>query len=414
MDQTLVKVNNIVAQLTLSHKTLESICEKFIKELNDGLKGKSSMLKMLPTFITHLPLGDEAGEFLVVDLGGSNLRVGLVKLKGKGQFELDRKKWQLGQDFTTGDSLFSFIAECIKDYITTNNVDVGRHRCLGFTFSYPVNQRGLAHGELIQWNKALKCDDVIGKDVVRLLEEAMHKLGLDIKVGCLLNDTVGTLAAHSYCDPDTKIGVILGTGTNAAYVEDCDNLRNKLDNDIQADKMLVNIEWGAFGDGKGREYLPLTSADIKIDAETVNPGKQAFEKMVSGMYLGEVARLLLKEADLDVSEEPFSLSTVELSKIACAMSDTESVSHEDKICKMVVQRSAQLCAAALVAIYRAIGSPKERTVVAFDGSLYQHYPGYDQMLRDAIKQLEPLNTLDLQLAKDRSILGAAVVLASHY
>jgi hexokinase len=34
-----------------------------------------------------------------------------------------------------------------------------------------------------------------------------------------INDTVGTLAAGSYNDEDVVIGVILGTGSNAAYVE---------------------------------------------------------------------------------------------------------------------------------------------------------------------------------------------------
>lgn len=34
-----------------------------------------------------------------------------------------------------------------------------------------------------------------------------------------VNDTVGTLAGGRYTDPDVVAAVILGTGTNAAYVE---------------------------------------------------------------------------------------------------------------------------------------------------------------------------------------------------
>lgn len=34
-----------------------------------------------------------------------------------------------------------------------------------------------------------------------------------------MNDTVGTLAGGRYEDPDVVAAVILGTGTNAAYVE---------------------------------------------------------------------------------------------------------------------------------------------------------------------------------------------------
>lgn len=39
-----------------------------------------------------------------------------------------------------------------------------------------------------------------------------------------------------------------------------------------------------------RTALPRTPFDNKLDRESINPSKQAFEKFVSGMYLGEVAR----------------------------------------------------------------------------------------------------------------------------
>lgn len=37
-----------------------------------------------------------------------------------------------------------------------------------------------------------------------------------------VNDTVGTLAGGRYWNPDVMIAVILGTGTNACYVERAD------------------------------------------------------------------------------------------------------------------------------------------------------------------------------------------------
>jgi hexokinase len=37
-----------------------------------------------------------------------------------------------------------------------------------------------------------------------------------------VNDTVGTLALGRYFNTNTMIGVILGTGTNACYVEQAD------------------------------------------------------------------------------------------------------------------------------------------------------------------------------------------------
>ena len=43
--------------------------------------------------------------------------------------------------------------------------------------------------------------------------------GLNLDIVAIVNDTVGTLVAHRYADPETGLGVIIGTGTNAAYVE---------------------------------------------------------------------------------------------------------------------------------------------------------------------------------------------------
>ena len=37
----------------------------------------------------------------------------------------------------------------------------------------------------------------------------------------------------------------------------------------------------------------ITKWDKRVDAASVNPGKQIFEKMISGMYMGELIRQVL-------------------------------------------------------------------------------------------------------------------------
>jgi hexokinase len=44
-------------------------------------------------------------------------------------------------------------------------------------------------------------------------------------VAALVNDTIGTLVAHAYEYPETQVGVILGTGANAAYIEKLENIK---------------------------------------------------------------------------------------------------------------------------------------------------------------------------------------------
>lgn len=60
-------------------------------------------------------------------------------------------------------------------------------------------------------------------------------------------------------------------------------------------KMLINIEWGAFGEGTLLDFI-ATDIDRDVDQNSINPEKQVFEKMISGMYMGELVRLLIEKA----------------------------------------------------------------------------------------------------------------------
>ena len=46
--------------------------------------------------------------------------------------------------------------------------------------------------------------------------------------------------------------------------------------------------------------LPRTKYDVIIDKESPRPGQQTFEKMIAGLYLGELFRLVC----LDLHENP--------------------------------------------------------------------------------------------------------------
>jgi len=65
--------------------------------------------------------------------------------------------------------------------------------------------------------------------------------------------------------------------------------------------MMVNTEWGAFDNA--REVLPSTPFDSKLDRESINPRFQAYEKFISGMYLGEITRNILL-ALVDATPKP--------------------------------------------------------------------------------------------------------------
>lgn len=141
-----------------------------------------------------------------------------------------------------------------------------------------------------------------------------------------MNDTTGTLIASAYTDGTTKIGCIFGTGCNAAYMEEFGCIPKlahmKLDPSLP---IAINCEWGAF-DNEHR-ILPRTTYDIHIDKHSPRPGQQTFEKMVAGLYLGEIFRLVLvdlyanpdvslfKNEDISALQEEYSLDASFLAEI---------------------------------------------------------------------------------------------------
>ena len=56
--------------------------------------------------------------------------------------------------------------------------------------------------------------------------------------------------------------------------------------------MRVNTEWGGFGDNGELDFI-RTKWDLSVDEGSLNSGAQTFEKMISGMYMGELVRQVL-------------------------------------------------------------------------------------------------------------------------
>lgn len=276
-------------------------------------------MSQIPTYVTAVPNGTEKGLYMAVDLGGTNFRVCSIQLHGNTTFSLTQSKVPIPHELMvakTSKELFSFLAKQIEIFLQTHHEEhyfshIKRRQTgdkiseqeifnLGFTFSFPVQQIGINKGLLMRWTKGFDIHDAIGKDVCALLQTEIDELHLPVRVAALVNDTVGTLMARSYTSPGktgTLLGAIFGTGTNGAYVEKLDKvtkLTSKKDAgnyDKSTGEMIVNTEWGSFDNSL--RTLPNTPYDIELDAKSVNPGIQMFEKRISGMFLGEILRLAI-------------------------------------------------------------------------------------------------------------------------
>ena len=450
------------------------------------------------------PLNREAysvvskGLYLAVDLGGTNFRVCSIQLHGDTTFSLTQSKVPIPRELMvakTSKELFSFLAKQIENFLQTHHEEnfqshlqrlrtlsnggapEPRHKeifQLGFTFSFPVNQIGINRGTLLRWTKGFDIDDAIGKDICGLLQDEIDLLKLPVKVAALVNDTVGTLMARSYTSPGktgTLLGAIFGTGTNGAYVEKLSKItklkimKDVGDYDQSTGDMIVNTEWGSFDNQMS--VLPNTPYDQALDAESVNPGIQMFEKRVSGMFLGEILRRAMLALTKDpkcqlfkdetsgsnnihstTNIDPMSnlykkwgvdtsfLSTVEadntnsllLTRQALARDlGIDAASTEDaEAVKVLVHaigaRAARLSAVAIGAIIIATGHNKpngkggEEDVVdiGVDGSLVEFYPGFEDEIRSALREVNEIDEagekrIRIGIAKDGSGVGAALI-----
>ena len=146
---------------------------------------------------------------------------------------------------------------------------------MGFTFSFPMFQKAINVAILETWTKDFDCPDAVGKDAAQLLQDAIdeHK-GLNVRLVATLNDTTGTLVQGLYQDPTCGIGLIMGTGGNACYIEKIDNVLYWRDKDewIAAGykETIIDLECGGFGDNGVIDFAK-TIYDKSLDLESLFP-----------------------------------------------------------------------------------------------------------------------------------------------
>ncbi|XP_017873308.1 PREDICTED: uncharacterized protein LOC108620838 [Drosophila arizonae] len=312
---------------------------------------------------------------------------------------------------------------------------------LGFTFSFPCKHIGIDQGILVTWTKGFKSEGVVNKNVVEMLREAISRRG-DFKVDivAILNDTTGTLMSCAFQKQNCKIGMILGTGTNACYVEKTSNVEMfPAYQTSTKPHMIINCEWGAFGENGELDFV-RTSFDKAVDRESLYPTKQVFEKCISGKYMGELVRhivvelmdkgVLFKDATSQILREREKFDTRFLSEIesdkpgrvrnACKVMDELGVrgtSEEDllclrHICQTISTRSAKLAACGLVSLIKK--TKVKDIAVGIDGSVYCFHPHYHRLLLENMKLLlKGSAKFELSLSKDGSGRGAALTAAVY-
>uniref|UniRef100_A0AAF5RX73 Phosphotransferase n=1 Tax=Wuchereria bancrofti TaxID=6293 RepID=A0AAF5RX73_WUCBA len=445
LDEPPISLETVMSEFQLTNETLRRMMAHMSRNMDKGLEGgpENSTISMLPSFVPELPDGTEEGRFIAMDLGGTNLRVMLMdiipgeELKTE-QFNTRIPNWAMRG---TGEQLFDYITKCLAEFLIEKGIQ-NDGLPVGFTFSYPCDQKSLCSATLLRWTKGFETTGVVGEDVVELLEQSIARRGdIKVEVVALINDTVGTMVAAAHENGgECHIGVIIATGTNASYMEDASKTKyglSKATTNYNYPEMIVDTEWGGFGDRSEADYI-LTQYDKIVDSRSEHPGVNTFDKLVGGKCMGEVVRVVLEKLTRagvlfsgkgsDALFQRDSFPTKYISEILSDESGSyvntrdildelgiDNCSFSDmlilrEVCVVVSRRSANLGAAAIACVLNRVR--KRNMVVGIDGSTYKYHPFFDFWVHDKLKELvDPGLKFKLLQTADGSGKGAALITA---
>lgn len=432
------QVEDALCKVQLNAAKVLRIKEVFVKEMESGIHEQPSSLQMQNTYIPELPDGTEEGLFLALDLGGTNFRMILLELSSGCVIREEVKHYHISEELRLGcgERLFDYLAECVSDFVRSQNL-TGAKLPLGFTFSFPMIQKALDVGILVTWTKSFNCRSVVGRDAVQMLRDAINKRGdTHVEVVAMLNDTTGTLVQGAVLDKKTAIGLILGTGSNACYMERAERVQHWEGQRHGEKQVIIDIEWGAFGDNGVLDFIK-TDYDRAVDDNSLITKSFTFEKYIGGKYLGEVARVVLVKlvedcllfngtpSDTLLTSGAFTTSLVSLieqdtvdnssdntagilDKLGLSY-DADDIAIVKHVCETVSNRAALLVSVCTATLLERLDRPD--TTIAIDGSLYKFHPRLKSWMNKYIRLLAPGKKFRLLLAEDGSGKGAGLVAA---
>ncbi|KAI9164759.1 hypothetical protein LWI28_001485 [Acer negundo] len=379
---------------------LWQVSNALVSEMEASLASNdiTTTLNMLVSYVASLPNGDEKGLYYGMNLRGTDFLILCARFGGKNEpiSDLYRDEISIPSNVMHGTSqeLCEFIAVGIAQFVSehpeNDSETSDKQKKLGFTLSCSADQAASASASTSasKWKTfATATDDAV-------------------------DDCIGNLAGGRYYNKDGVAAVTLGMGTNAAYVESTQSVPKWQGPSPKSGEMVISLEWGNFSSS----HLPVTEFDASIDAESSNPGSRIFEKMVSGMYLGEIVRrVLLKMAQEtalfgDVPPKlmvPYLLRSPDMAAMHQDTSEDHEVVNEKlqeifginnstpmvreivaEVCDIVAERGARLVGAGIVGIIKKLGRiENKKSVVTVEGGLYEHYRVFRNYLHSSVWEM---------------------------
>ena len=157
----------------------------FAAEMAAGLAGEPSSLPMIPAYLSVDRPVPADKPVIVLDAGGTNLRVGVVQFDAAGTPHISRFSRHKMPGATapiSADDFFNTLADLLMPVVDAAET-------IGFCFSYPAEITPDGDGRLLRWSKQIQAPEVEGAWWAEVRVAARgHKRRITV-----LNDTVAAL-----------------------------------------------------------------------------------------------------------------------------------------------------------------------------------------------------------------------------
>lgn len=421
--QDFLRANGLVA----GEEDFRRWVEDFRAEMTRGLAGERSSLRMIPTYLSAEAISRRSEPVIVLDAGGTNLRLALVELSPDRPPEIayfqtvpmlgTRGRLTLEEFY---DGLAGLVAPIAH-----------RSKYVGFCFSFPCEILPSLDGKVLHFDKEVAVADAEGSVLGEGLRAALKRQGLphDHRV-VVINDTVAAMLgamAQGVGGAGAYMGFILGTGTNICAGVPNGTITKVPALSAKSGSTIINLESGGF------DKLARSEVDLAFDAATAAPGSQVLEKLLSGAYQGDMALAYLKRAARDgvltpASGEIFTatgrMSAKEISEFLLddqapgvlrdATRDSADRETVLAILDAFYARAARLTAATLAAVLDYGGQardPQKPVAIAAEGTTFYKCP---LLHRYILKDMETLAAGQLGLysrfvqGENPNLTGAAL------
>jgi hexokinase len=378
----------------------------FLSEMEKGLAGEKSSLEMIPTYLKDGRSIEARKPVIVIDIGGTNVRIATICFNAEGQPEIgDYRTYPTPgtKEEITSEEFFREIARFLRPVIDKSSL-------IGCCFSFATAPQADKDATVIAVGKQLKVKGLIGQKVAENLKRALTAENLaNSQRIVVLNDSVAAMLGGETVHRDRKfsghVGFIFGTGTNVCYVERNQNIK-KITNADPSGSMIINVE------SCGYNGFPRGVIDREFDETLIDFGKDQYEKMVSGKYQGGLVLKVIQKAMGDglftgAFSENFrpitALSAREIddflnypfgnNRLAqCCPAEPEAAKDDRRTLYYLIdalnERSALLCSVVLGAVIRKgnIGSnPCLPVYVTAEGSTFYRSKNFREKLNCYIK-----------------------------